>query len=75
MHTEGSSEPTIQSKWSPAPWPEPTDAYLFRILKTPDCTQAQTLNIVIDQTTDGLHEEKHTGMFSIAQETRNKLYY
>ena len=29
MHTEGSSEPTIQWKWSPALWPEPADAYLY----------------------------------------------
>ena len=66
MHTEGSSEPTIQWKWSPALRPEPADAYLLRTLKTPDCTQIQMLNIVIDQTTDGLHRQRHTGMFLLA---------
>lgn len=63
MHTEGSSEPTIQWKWSPAPWPEHADAYLLRALKTPDCAHIQTPNIVIDQTTGGLHKQKDTGMF------------
>lgn len=43
MHTEGSSEPTILLKWSPAPRPQPADAYLIRTPKT-------SLDIVNDQT-------------------------
>lgn len=44
MHTEGSSEPTIQLKWSLAPRPEPADSYQVRILKTPDYAQFETQN-------------------------------
>lgn len=36
MHTEGSSEPTIQLKWSLEPAPAPADAYLTRIPKSSD---------------------------------------
>lgn len=36
MHTEGSSEPTIQLKWSLEPAPAPADAYLIRIPKSSD---------------------------------------
>lgn len=45
IHTEGSSESTIQWKWSRALWPEPADAYLLWPLKASDRTQ--NLNIVM----------------------------